>query len=323
MIFFIRTVKKLDSLYYAVISWLFLLPKLKESTTIQRFRHFSKTYSQLLILFGNNDALQRGSDCYSWDSWSGQIRSAFQDMVPINFLSHDVIRYTMVYGGGGIDSSEVNTRIMACRDILGDLRTRVLLTEDYLGMPTICDSNFMTSANRAHHASHLAYYYKMSSKYLWDVSSIIEWGGGYGSMARIVRRINPSLTYIIADLPELLALQYVYLASLLGPDDLHIIDSDASSIAIGKINLVSSELLITGKVSIQCATFLSTWALTECPEYIQRFVYNSCFLGARNVFIASCIDDNNYLKQLAGQSIVKRHSITSLNGRHEYWLINN
>jgi hypothetical protein len=302
-----------------IINNIFILPKLREKNVQNRFIYLCKQYSKVFSNFNSIETLERGSNGYSWDSWSGKIRSAFKKEVPLGFLSHPLIAYTMVLAGKGGAIQETRMRIAACSEILGIETTKSLLLEDFVGLPIISNSEFITSANRAHHSSHLAYYYKLTNKYLWQLGSIVEWGGGYGNMARILRRMNASLTYIIVDLPELLSLQYVYLASLEGEENINIITSKESSIITGKVNLVSSEFLMAGNYQIVCDAFISTWALTECPKYIQQYVSNNNFFNAREVFIASYIDDNNHLVGIDKQYCLQKLPIPFLTGNHEYW----
>ncbi len=227
----------------------------------------------------------------------------------------------MVLAGKGGGMHPTRVRIAVCRKILGDETAKKLLLEDFVGLPIISDAQFMTSANRAHHASHLAYYAKLTGKKFWDANSVVEWGGGYGNMARIVRRLNPTMTYVIVDLPELLALQYVYLGTLEGLANINIVASERDSVAIGKINLIPSELLLAEKFRLKCEAFISTWALTECPRYIQQYVREKKFFSAKEVFIASHIDDNNFLVDFAEQEKARKLAVPNLRGRHEYWAI--
>jgi hypothetical protein len=296
-------------------------PNLKNQIYIERFFEINKNYSHVYSLFSNINTLDRNSDGYQWDSWSGKIRRAFYERVELGFLSDSLIRFTMVLGGNGNAVKETKVRIKDCLEFLGYENTKKLLKEDYIGLPIISDSNFMTSANRAHHASHLAYFNKLTGRNFWNFHTILEWGGGYGNMARIVRRMSPKVTYIIADLPELLSLQYVYLGSLEGLDNLNIVSSESDTIANGKINLISSELLLSGNFNLQCDSFISTWALTECPEYIQKFVSNSNYFSAKIAFIASRIDDNNFLIKDNNDFKVNILKVPNLSDVHEYWTI--
>jgi len=300
-----------------------ILQRLNNSLFKSRFNRLNSQYAEVFSSFNVINSLDRSSNGYSWDSWSGKIRSSFENGVNIGFLNNHLIAFTMVFIDRGWSSKATKIRISACKDIFGNKISEQLLLEDYIGLPTISNSKFMTSANRAHHSSHLAYFYRLSGKYFWAANTIVEFGGGYGNMARIIRRMNPQATYIIIDLPELLSLQYVYLGSLEGDNAINIINSDKLSIIAGKINLISSELLIAANFQLKCDAFISTWALTECPEYIQQYVNKNSFFSAKNVFIASCIDQNNYLKKLVDDRILKRIRVPDLNDIHEYWLITN
>ena len=313
----IRLVQRLYTLPAIIYRNIFVRPRLKNGIVKARFSQLSTQYAQVFSRFNGIDALDRASDGYSWDSWSGKIRGAFEKGVSIGFLTNRLISFTMVFADRGWDAKATQIRISACREILGDEISKQLLLEDYVGLPIISDKKFMTSANRAHHSCHLAYFYKLAGKHFWYADTIVEFGGGYGSMARIIRRMNPQTTYIIVDLPELLSLQYVYLGSLEGADEIHIITSNEDVVVTGKVNLISSELLLAGKFELNCDAFISTWALTECPEYIQNFVSEKSFFSAKDVFIASRIDENNHLSELA----CNKTPVPDLKGNHEYWVI--
>lgn len=298
----------------------FLRRRLKNRTVQRRFQHLSERYTDIFSLFNATAELERGSEGYSWDTWSGKIRKTFKDRVDLGFLSQPLLRFTMVFGGRGAAVQETSARIDKCIEIFGEQISRQLLIEDYVGLPIISNAKFLTSANCAHHTSHLAHYTKLTEQNVWDSNSVIEWGGGYGSMARIVRRMNPDITYIIVDLPELLALQYIYLGSLEGTKCVHIIQSRDDTVIPGKINLVSSDLILSDRLQIDCELFITTWALTECPKYMQEFVVNKKFFGAQSIFIASLIDTNNILNDKLKQGSLIRIPVPYLQGQHEYWV---
>jgi hypothetical protein len=158
----------------------------------------------------------------------------------------------------------------------------------------------LTSANRAHHASHLAHYKRLTGTDFWDCRSIVEWGGGYGDMARIIRRMNPSVTYTIIDLPELLALQYVYLSSIFGEGAVNVIGRNDSGVTLGKINLIASQSVYDTRRELECDGFLSTWALTESPRRFQMAVLERGFFGASSLLLGVMNNENNYLKERVG-----------------------
>ena len=87
--------------------------------------------------------------------------------------------------------------------------------------PKISNFGYMTSENAIHQSFHLSSYKEYTTKDIVESQTIAEWGGGYGCLARMIRKINSSCTYIIMDLPELNALQYVYLSSIFGKESVN------------------------------------------------------------------------------------------------------
>lgn len=91
-------------------------------------------------------------------------------------------------------------------------RWQSILVEDPCGCPIPSRLTPETSDNLIHHAYHAL----TIEKYIGDISQfgeIVEFGGGYGSFARLVRRLGITTRYHIHDLPEFGALQRYYLAS--------------------------------------------------------------------------------------------------------------
>lgn len=268
--------------------------RLKNSLQKQRFAAVSGRYSEICNrLLSNAGKSHDLSECYDWGAWADAIEQAFQDGVPLDFLAHPTVSFTMVFArrrGVVLTQRMLNDVIR----VFGKEVATTIVLEDYIGLPTITSSLYMTSANRCHHATHLAIYTQQRNRNFWDCESIIEWGGGYGNMARIIRRMNPSITYTIIDLPELLALQYIYLASIEGEDNVHIVQPGLQ-LMLGKINLLSSQLAVAKSIDLECDAFISTWAITESPHNAQKFVKGKEFFGARNLLIASHIDQNNWL----------------------------
>jgi len=295
-------------------------PSLKDEKSITKFYSLNKEYDNICQKYylGNNSSTQN-SIGYDWGSWSGKIRNTFKTNVPINFLANPLIAYTMVFQRNkGV--KETQDRLNYIKKIFNPEIMQNILREDYIGGPVISNSFFKTSANRAHHTLHLASYFESTKKYFWESSSIIEFGGGYGNMARLIRKMNPNMTYIIVDLPELLALQYVYLGSLESEENLNIFSSKSDSIKIGKINLISSNLIYSNEISIHAESFISTWALSECPNFLQKFVIENDFFSASNILIASLVDANNCMGDLIENKNLSTVKVPFLNGNHEYWM---
>ncbi len=299
-------------------------PRLKNSQQLQRFDAVRGRYSEVCNrLLNGAQGSHAVSEGYDWTELAGSVRHAFRDGVPLGFLAHSTLSFTMVFArrrGIRLTHRMLNDVVR----VFGKEVTSNLLLEDYIGLPTITSAAYMTSANRCHHASHLSIYSQERKRHFWDCASIIEWGGGYGNMARIIRRMNPSVTYTIIDLPELLALQYIYLSSVDGEGNVHVVQPNITpQLAPGKINLLSSQEAVSKGGGLRCDSFISTWAITECPRNTQKFVRGNEFFGARSLFLGSLIDESNYLTDSLAGIGLSRITVPTSRGvgqGHEYWL---
>ncbi len=295
-----------------VIGRSLLLPKLREPETERRFNDIASGYARLLEQFSGESSTAAANPEYQWDSWRGSIAKAFEKGVPLRFLSMPVLAKTMVFGRKR-GKQKADERIGAVRNAFGDETAKRLLREDFLGAPAITDPLWMTSANRAHHASHLAHYKLAARTDFWDAGTVLEWGAGYGDMARLLRRMNPRLTYIIVDLPELLALQYIYLGALEGTSALNIA-SRTGGVVEGKINLIPYEFLAAGRLTPRCDAFISNWAVTESPIEAQKMVIGSGLYSARKVLLAYFKKDGNMFMDSIGPLGLTEDAIPSQPG---------
>jgi hypothetical protein len=80
---------------------------------------------------------------------------------------------------------------------------------------------FSTNAMAMEHALHLFRFHSRLGSYLHDADCIVEFGGGFGSMCRLIGALGFRGRYVIFDLPPVLALQRYYLG-------LHGIEADDS-----------------------------------------------------------------------------------------------
>ena len=197
---------------------------------IERFATISKQYNDLCEQL---DPQRNMSDRYAekdglhpWKCHTDIIKKAFFDNTPIGFLRNPLIGRQMVSQD---PPAIIRKKIEFIESIWSREIVSTILREDYVGLPRIANFKYCTSGNRLHHASHLASYKSVIGKEFWSSQNILEWGGGYGNMAHLVRRMNPKCTYTIIDLPELSALQYIYLYSLIG-DDVSLITPELSGI---------------------------------------------------------------------------------------------
>lgn len=173
-------------------------------------------------------------------------------------------------------------------------------------------SRFSTDpdGNRSHMAYHLAKFEASTSTSIEDYGRVLEFGGGYGEMARIVRETGMSGSYTIVDLPELSALQRYYL-SLAGIDDVAVSDIDG---------LTPSE--VTGR---DAGLFIATWSLSESPLAVRQKIER--LLGQFDGFLISYsksfsgIDNEAYFDDLQSSNAEIRWEsvpLPHLPGEHCY-----
>lgn len=253
-------------------------------------KKFSKKYDSFLHHSKKIGLDYLPTGTYEWDIWRSKLKNFFSVSVPLNFLHNRLIAGTMVYGSSKFQSHKLN----AIESIYNRSLIKKTLKESLIGIPLITNLKYFSSENSIHQLYHISSYLKITSKDLINSKTIIEWGGGYGCLSRIIKKINKDCTYIILDLPELSALQYVYLSSIFGKNYVNFIDNNIN-FQKNKINLVSSDYLIKSNIKLQADTFISNWALTECGKDYQKFILKNKFFNAKNILISSIDDENNFI----------------------------
>lgn len=245
------------------------------------------------------------ASAYAWGDWERSVAERFSGGVPVDFLRDPTLAHTMFFGATG----RLSERLDRVRAAFPGGVAEDLLLEDAIGRPPLVDRATMTSANRAHHAYHLATHAMVTGEALFSARTrtVVEWGGGYGDFARLVRRMNRAMTYVILDLPALGALQWVYLSALEGEGAAHLVTADDPTIKPGKINLVTSAFALDRLTDLKADAFVSTWALTESPPAQQEAVVAREFFGASRLLVAYTLDGNNRVRDaLAERGCVQR-----------------
>jgi hypothetical protein len=250
---------------------------------------------------------------YEWDRWRKELGLKFSQNLPIYFLHNKLISGTMVLGA---TVNQKNKLKVIQKNYKPEL-IKKMLKESAIGCPKISNFNYLTSENSIHQSFHLSSYKQYTTKDIADSQTIVEWGGGYGCLARIVKNINPTCTYIIMDLPELNALQYVYLSSIFGTESISY-NCNQYEIQTGKINLISSDFIMFLNKSIKVDSFISNWALTESGLDYQSYVKENNFFEADNILIGCIDDENNHIILNHEESFNCKHPIMELGARNYY-----
>jgi putative sugar O-methyltransferase len=117
-----------------------------------------------------------------------------------------------------------------------------------------------------------------------SINRIVELGGGYGSLARIAKSVLPDVTYIIIDLPEILALQNLFLKGSLPEASIEIHRSLPETFKKGSIHLIPHYLL--PELDIKSVdVFVSIVALSETSQEMQNTVISKSFYNAKMCYV--------------------------------------
>jgi len=156
----------------------------------------------------------------SWNDFDAAVTRYFLgDGFGWSFLRQSIIGKTMFVRAGGSWQRE---QLRFLRSVRSATVLRCLLRENRLGNPYITSLPMLSSHNTIHHLYHLLRYEHITHQAIEAVDSVVEFGGGYGNLARLTWKLNPKVTYTIIDLPSFSCIQLAYLSTLLGLSLIHI-----------------------------------------------------------------------------------------------------
>lgn len=217
-----------------------------------------------------------------WRDFVSKLEPAVAPAPPFDFLRNPLVQRTMFVSGR---NKWLGTELNLLEDLFGPKRLQSLLIEDYAGDPPLSNEKYLTSHNSVHHLYHLARYAYRTGNDLGKVRFVVEWGGGYGNLAKMFRRlVGDDLTYVIIDLPLFSLLQWTYLATVLGEEKVHLVASADSAVQTGKVNILP--VCFVDRLDLACEMFVSTWALSESSPFSQDFVLSRKWFGAKHVLLA-------------------------------------
>jgi hypothetical protein len=212
------------------------------------------------------------------DEWSEniqQLRKLASSENLRSFLRWNIIRKAMFVGN---DLWVIKELRYLKRRMDWNSRWRSAIKESSTGHPPPFIFLRGTSGNLIHHAYHLAKFEEMESAFIHEMDVVIEFGGGYGSMCRLLYQLGFAGTYVLFDIPEFSVLQTYYLRCLGLPvqKTTGLCNSTNGIYCISdldKFQEVASKRTQIGK-----SIFVAIWSLSECPlglrEKVKRTVDN-------------------------------------------------
>lgn len=202
-----------------------------------------------------------------------------------NFLINDMVRT-------GIHLTQLYEQCFIKHCISYDILKKIKAYKDtdFNSFPFEC-REFNCSTNTLGHLFFAAKTLDRALQYNLNIMTIVELGGGYGNLARIFKTILPLSTYIIIDLPEYIALQYLFLKSTIENEQIVVCFQLPENLDSGKIYLVPVSSI--DSIKLGADLFISTFALSECPKEIQTLVADKRFFNAKISYITGQIDGWN------------------------------
>lgn len=230
-----------------------------------------------------------------WENHNAKLEKVFLPYPPFSFLRDPIIMGTMFVTAGG---KWLREEVTFLEKRISRDKTKVLLQEDYVGDPLLLNSTYLTSHNSIHHLYHLIRFFDKTYCNLDQIDTIVEWGGGYGNMAKIFKRLKPTpSTYVIIDTPLFSCIQWLYLATVLGEESVNLLQNPGDTIHAEKINLLPICFVDCHKISADL--FISTWALSESSKYSQDYVVNHDWFNSKHILLA--YQDGNNQFPVAGR----------------------
>lgn len=203
-----------------------------------------------------------------WLCFLAQLRENIFNNDPREFLRWPIITQTMFVTFPPYVLNEL--RLLRAQNWRG--RWKEAVKESNVGRPRRYPLYPTSSGNLIHCAYHLASFEQRMRASITDMTCVIEFGGGYGGMCRLIHRLGFKGRYVIFDLPYFSALQRYYLRSngqsVSTPEDVV-----RSNTGIACISTIDDLRTLTERIDEKRnAMFLATWSLSEAPIVVRELV---------------------------------------------------
>lgn len=223
------------------VEWTLPKPTARETALIAEFR--GQILKQMLSFKGS-----------SWSDFVQELKRYAFFFDPRTFLRWRVIERTLFVVDQIYIPSELHALQMS-REWVS--LWKIAIIEQNVGCPTPSPHLPTSSGNLIHHAYHLLKLREAIDMNFDQINVVFEFGGGYGSMCRLLRRVGFHGDYVIYDLPEMTLLQKFYLG-MLDPT------FDMSNTVL--INTLSElEKAMAHQRDRKGSLFIATWSLSETP----------------------------------------------------------
>ncbi|HQL90042.1 MAG TPA: hypothetical protein PLQ15_05525 [Syntrophales bacterium] len=213
------------------------------------------------------DGCARDGSSTAWLNARMELRRQVLEGNPLRFLNWDVVTGSMFVGNRPFIDIELRylTKLPDWKRIWEGI-----LVEDPVGDPKPYKGYRRSSGNRIHQAYHLARFEQEAGMPVNRFPLIVEFGGGYGSLCRIIHKLGFQGRYVIFDLPEFTALQKFYLGLLGMPvvREKDAVSGDSGIYCMSEL----PELGFTTQKEATHGLFIATWSLSETEESLRQHI---------------------------------------------------
>ncbi|MBE7413995.1 MAG: hypothetical protein HS130_01680 [Deltaproteobacteria bacterium] len=240
---------------------------------------FEKALKEARAFYGKKDKKipsELVHDC--WKDNISRLESYFFNQMNADFVSNEIINSTMVFTDRKAHKIEVQNISSALdRNEIDRIVGKGLNAAFIQGK-----SRRAAAINSIHHLHHLLQFERATGRKISSIKSIVEFGGGYGNMARIAQNIGSFDRYSIIDLLLFSCIQYIFLCTSAGEGQVSF-----SGHPIKNAKFTLHPISDPGSMgSLQGELFLSTWALSESTRAIYDWVDACDWFGATNLLLA-------------------------------------
>lgn len=287
-------------------------------------RFLEKIISFFMDLFNNNlknpdereqrliDELRKNTLDFSYDSkgskaedeWmkhAERVSKLIQVDDPRRFLTWNPIKDTM--GGSNYLFVIPELKYLKTRPDWHD-KWRKALLEDKIGNQTPFFLYPKSSGNLIHHAYIVANLEEKTEKKVDNVDFVFDFGGGYGSVCRLIHRLGFKGKYLIYDISVFSQIQIFFLKSI-GLPVLSFEEfkkADSGICCISSLDQLKEYFSENKMISDSNSLFIAMWSISESPISTRKPIMD--FLNLFNIFIIGYqdmfgeVDNREYFREI-------------------------
>lgn len=287
-----RFLEKIISFFMELFTYTLNDPDEKEKALINELRENTRNFSH------NSN----GSDAEDeWMKHAKRVSKLIEVDDPRRFLTWNPVKDTM----GGSNYLFVIPELRYLKRMQDwNERWKNAIIEDKVGKQTPFFLYPKSSGNLIHHGYVVANFEKNTGKRVDEMDFIFDFGGGYGSVCRLIHNLGFKGKYLIYDIPVFSQLQIFFLKSIGLPvctfEEFNKVDRGIC--CISDIEQLKKYFLENGSIANINALFIAMWSVSETPIRTRKeimefeYLFNNFIIGFQNQF--GEVDNKKYFEKL-------------------------